>query len=142
NPVQPTNYAYDVLGNLRQVLQGSQQRFFMYNSLSQLIRARNPEQNVNANLTTAADPVSGNTQWSMAYAYDANGNLTSKTDARNTGTVYQYDNLNRVKQTSYTDGQTAYTLFTYDFATNGRGRFYANYESSLTGMINYVLAYD
>ena len=136
-----TTYAYDALGNLRKVDQGGQFRYFMYDSLSRLIRARNPEQAVNAALNTTADPISGNTQWALAYAYDQNGNLTSRTDARNITTTYLYDNLNRVKQTSYTDG-TPLTLLTYDFATNGRGRFYADYESSTTGTINYVTAYD
>lgn len=136
-----TSYAYDVLGNLRQGTQGTQQRYFLYDSLARLLRARNPEQAVNTALNTAADPISGNTAWSMSYAYDANGNLTAKTDARNVTTTYLYDNLNRVKQTNYSDG-TPYTLLTYDFATNGRGRFYANYESSTTGTINYVTAYD
>ncbi len=49
--------------------------------------------------------------------------------------------MNRVIRTDYSDG-TPFTLFTYDFATNGRGRFYADYESSVTGMINYVTKYD
>ena len=39
-----TSYAYDVLGNIVRVTQGSQQRYFMYDSLKRLIRARNPEQ--------------------------------------------------------------------------------------------------
>ena len=40
-----TNYTYDVLGNLRKVDQGGQQqRYFMYDSLGHLIRAKNPEQ--------------------------------------------------------------------------------------------------
>ena len=39
-----TTYLYDVLDNLVKVTQGSQQRFFMYDSLKRLIRARNPEQ--------------------------------------------------------------------------------------------------
>ena len=137
-----TIYLYDVLGNLRKVDQGGQLRFFMYDSLSRLVRARNPEQAANAGLTTSADPVSGNTQWSLSYAYDNNGNLSSKTDARGVTTTHQYDNINRLKQTNYSDG-TPYTLRTYDFAqTNGRGRFYANYESSTSGTINFVDGYD
>ncbi len=39
-----TSYDYDVLGNLVHVTQGSQNLFFMYDSVSRLIRARNPEQ--------------------------------------------------------------------------------------------------
>lgn len=141
-----TSYFYDALGNLRKVQQGGQLRYFMYDSLSRLIRASNPEQIVNNGLylpdTFTAPGDTPHSQWTMAYGYDANGNLSSKTDARNITTSYLYDNLNRVKQTNYSDGQTAYTLNTYDFATNGRGRFYANYESSTTGTINYITAYD
>src|SRR5262249_32331639 len=36
-----TNYTYDTLGNLRKVVQGTQNRYFMYDSLSRLIRAKN-----------------------------------------------------------------------------------------------------
>ncbi|HEV2863173.1 MAG TPA: hypothetical protein VGX48_19310 [Pyrinomonadaceae bacterium] len=47
-----TNYSYDALGNLRRVeqpwevngQQTVQRRFFMYASLSRLIRVKNPEQ--------------------------------------------------------------------------------------------------
>ena len=38
-----TTYTYDVLDSLVKVSQGTQQRFFMYDSLKRLIRARNPE---------------------------------------------------------------------------------------------------
>ncbi|HEY9405477.1 MAG TPA: LamG-like jellyroll fold domain-containing protein [Pyrinomonadaceae bacterium] len=142
-----TNYAYDVLGNLRKVDQGGQLRYFMYDSLSRLIRARNPEQVVNGALALqdsfkAPEDAAPNKQWTLKYTYDANGNLATKTDARGVTTTHQYDNLNRLKQTDYTGG-TAHTLRTYDHApTNGRGRFYADYESSTSGTLNYVEAYD
>ncbi|MDT7540601.1 MAG: hypothetical protein QOE33_505 [Acidobacteriota bacterium] len=148
-----TNYAYDARGNLRQVIQDQppnaqypqgvqQRRYFMYDSLSRLIRARNPEQAVNTILDTGADPVSGNYQWTMAYDYDADGNLSHRTDTRGVTTAYTYDNLNRIIRTDYNDGVTSYTLNTYDFATNGRGRYFADYESSTQGTLNFVLAYD
>ncbi|MGH8595980.1 MAG: hypothetical protein ACREXT_04915, partial [Gammaproteobacteria bacterium] len=81
-----TYYIYDVLGNLVKVNQGAQNRYFMYDSLSRLVRARNVEQDVNGSLTTTAVgtyPGLGNTQWTMGYSYDSNGNLTSRVDARN-----------------------------------------------------------
>src|SRR6185436_3590933 len=34
NPNQPTSYQYDLLGNLRKVTQGTQTRYFAYDSLS------------------------------------------------------------------------------------------------------------
>jgi RHS repeat-associated protein len=69
--------------------------------LSRPIRARNPEQEVNLNLPAATDPITGNSQWTMAYFYDNNSNLTQKTDARNITTNYGYDALNRVTSRSY-----------------------------------------
>jgi RHS repeat-associated protein len=141
-----TDYSYDALGNLRKVNQGGQTRYFMYDSLSRLVRARHPEQDVNGALAAAdafrapEDP-SPNGQWTLFYAYDANGNVVSRTDARGVTTTYRYDNINRLKQTEYSDG-TPYTLLTYDFAANGRGRLYADYESSTQGTLNFVLAYD
>src|SRR5205085_6148222 len=74
-----TNYTYDVLGNVRAVAQGSQSRYFMYDSLSRLVRAKTPEQSANAGLNVT-DPLTGNSQWSLAYTYDADGNLLTKTD--------------------------------------------------------------
>jgi RHS repeat-associated protein len=100
-----TGYTYDVLGNLRKVEQGAQQRFFMYDSLGRLTRARNPEQATN-NLLAVADPVTQNGQWAVAYGYDANGNLTSRTDARGVTTTYTYDHLNRNILTHYAGGGT------------------------------------
>jgi YD repeat-containing protein len=59
-----------------------------------------------------------NSQWSLKYAYDANGNLTSKTDARNVTTGYSYDAINRNIYVSYTDGTPSVERH-YDVATNG-----------------------
>src|SRR5262245_1709226 len=77
-----TTYSYDALGNLRKVTQGAQKRWFAYDSFSRMIRAKNPEQDDNSNLSYT-DPVTSHNGWSMAYSYDANGNLVSKTDASN-----------------------------------------------------------
>jgi RHS repeat-associated protein len=121
-PVQPTQYTYDVLGNLRKVDQGGQLRFFMYDSLSRLIRAKNPEQSANGGLALS-DAVTDNSQWSAAYSYDANGNLYQRTDARGVTTTYQYDHLNRNITIRYSDGTKDVDRH-YDGAINGRGRFY------------------
>ncbi|HEV3470192.1 MAG TPA: RHS repeat-associated core domain-containing protein [Pyrinomonadaceae bacterium] len=118
-PAQWTGYAYDAVGNLRKVTQGAQLRFFMYDSLGRLTRAKNPEQSVNASIT-GTDPVTGNSQWSFAYAYDAAGNLTSRTDPRNVTTTYTYDALNRNTSVSYTDS-TPHVRRDYDTAANGLG---------------------
>lgn len=95
SPVQPTVYAYDTLSNLTQVYQGVQTRTFAYDSLSRLRQAVNPESGT------------------ISYNYDANGNLTTKTDARSVTTTYVYDNLNRALTRSYSDG-TPQVAYKYD----------------------------
>jgi RHS repeat-associated protein len=147
SPVQPTYYTYDALGNLRKVDQGGQLRYFMYDSLGRLIRAKNPEQTGNvsadADFPSLTDTTSGtsNGDWSMGYTYDADGNLAKRKDTRNVVTTYTYDNLNRVTQTSYSDG-TATHIFGYDSATNGRGRIAYVYDNSTSGGVNSVTGYD
>jgi RHS repeat-associated protein len=121
SPAQPTSYAYDALGNLRQVSQGLQQRYFMYDSLSRLIKAKNPEQAALDGLA-ATDPVTGNGQWSMGYAYDGNGNLTSRTDPRGITTTYIYDALSRNTSVTYSSGESVNRY--YDGSTNGKGRLW------------------
>ncbi|HWR14143.1 MAG TPA: RHS repeat-associated core domain-containing protein [Terriglobales bacterium] len=99
-----TNYQYDVLGNLLRVDQKGtapsdsnqwRTRWFTYDSLSRLIVASNPE--------------SGN----IGYAYDANGNVATKSDARGIVTTYTYDELNRLKSKTYSDSTPA-ARFGYD----------------------------
>jgi RHS repeat-associated protein len=115
-----TNYSYDTLGNLTEVSQGGQHRYFLYDSLAHLARAKNPEQSVNGSLNLT-NPPAYNNSWSLAYSYDANGNLFSKTDARNITTTYGYDALNRNTSVTYSDSTPGITR-TYDTATLGKGR--------------------
>ncbi len=126
-----TNYTYSTLGDLIKVEQGTQYRYFLYDSASRLLRARNPEQSANANLnlTPPSDQATGNTQWALKYVYDSNGNLTSKVDPRNTTTSYGYDAINRNIWASYNDGVTPALERHYDGAiSNGKGRFYYNFN--------------
>ena len=74
----------------------------MYDSLKRLIRARNPEQETFGSLSLA-DPITGNSTWSIGYEYDLNGNLIKKTDARGVDSIYAYDALNRNTTINYTD---------------------------------------
>jgi RHS repeat-associated protein len=108
-----TVYLYDALGNLHKVTQGAQIRWFAYDSLSRLIRVKNPEQTGNNSLPAYTDPVTGGSGWAMAYSYDPNGNLTSRIDARNITTTINYDTINRSTSRSYTDGTPAVNYF-YD----------------------------
>ncbi len=109
-----TDYAYDALNNLLSVTQKGtnpatpRPRSFQYDSLSHLASASNPE--------------SG----SISYAYDADGNVITKTaplpnqtGASTVTTIYSYDKLNRLTAKSYKDGtiNDPYTLpvqFGYD----------------------------
>lgn len=95
SPSQDTNYNYDTLGNLIQIVQGGQTRAFTFNSQSRLTSSTNPE--------------SGTFQ----FAYDNNGNLLTKADARGISTTYTYDALNRVTYRNYSDA-TLDVTYTYD----------------------------
>jgi RHS repeat-associated protein len=68
-------------------------------------------------LRSAASPESGTIQ----YTYDANGNLTGKTDARGVATAYTYDRLNRVTARGYSDSTPAVAYF-YDNLANAKGK--------------------
>ena len=73
-----TTYQYDGLDDLSQVNQTSQTRTFTYDTLKELLSATQPE---------------SGTTW---YTYDLDGNVKTKTDARQITTVSSYDRLNRI----------------------------------------------
>lgn len=135
-----TYYTYDILNNLVKVNQGAQNRYFMYDSLSRLARAKYVEQDANGGLATSPTTIGtypglGNSQWTMGYAYDPNGNLTSRTDPRNYTTSYYYDALNRNIYITYGDGVTPYVERHYDgfqggafVVPNGKGRFFYHFS--------------
>lgn len=80
-----TDYTYDALDNLLTVNQiggsGNTARYrtFVYDSLSRLTNACNPEA-VNPLLLPCTTVIASG-PWSAVYAYDANGNTTTRTDA-------------------------------------------------------------
>jgi RHS repeat-associated protein len=113
SPNQPTGYTYDALFNLTTVSQGSQTRTFVYSSLGRLLSAQKPEMGLNGNGT-------------INYQYDANGNLTQKTDARGVVSTYAYDALDRNTSVSYSNDPagTPSVYRDYDGATNGKGRLW------------------
>jgi RHS repeat-associated protein len=96
-----TNYAYDVLGNVISInqlgdrSQSARVRAFGYDSLSRL--------------TSVTLPESGTT----TYHYDSNGNVTLIQDPRNITTSITYDQLNRPRTKTYSDGTPSVTM-SYD----------------------------
>ena len=127
-----TSYWYDVLDDLVRVTQGTQQRFFMYDSLRRLIRVRNPEQGTLASLSIS-DPLTNNSSWSMSYEYDNASNLRFKTDARGVVTENRYDSLNRVTTILYRvngqpDPNSGDIEYLYDNASYGKGRQWLTYR--------------
>ena len=103
DPIWVTAYTYDTLDDLVSVVQGgSHNRTFVYDSLKRLTSSLNPETG-----TTA-----------VTYAYDADSNVITKTDAR--GIIINYsptnspiDALNRVTSKTYSDGTPTVTYY-YD----------------------------
>ncbi|HLM02736.1 MAG TPA: RHS repeat-associated core domain-containing protein [Pyrinomonadaceae bacterium] len=111
----PTDYVFDALGNLRKTTQGIQNRYFSHDSLGRLLRAKQPEQDVNTALALpVADSVTGHNQWSVSYSYDDNGNISSTTDARNNTVTATYDRLNRIILRDYSDTAMPDVSFYYD----------------------------
>ena len=147
-PNQPTYYAYNTLNNLTTVQQNgtspaqcgtnittcSQTRSFVYDSLSRLRSATNPEM--------GTTPTNG----TITYQYDNNGNLTKKIDARLVEINYLYDALNRVTSRSYTapanlpNYQAAPPVnYFYDNLPNAKGKL--TKASSTTSTTEYT-AFD
>lgn len=116
-----TSYQYNVLNNLTSVSQGIQSRSFLYDSLSRL--------------TSAANPESG----TVAYDYDNNGNLLHKTDARPVTTTFAYDALNRAISKSYNDNpQTPTVTYFYDSKTpQGAPTFDHGFAKGRLTSVNY-----
>ena len=128
SPSMETDYAYDMLNNLLSVTQwggasgssGARTRSFLYDSYSRLLCASNPENSYAACPSTYSGYVAGTT----GYTYDANGNVSTKIDARGIKTTYLYDDLNRALSKSYSDGATPFACYQYDSSsvTNGISR--------------------
>jgi RHS repeat-associated protein len=135
-----TSYSYDVLGNLLSVSQGSlNPRTFVYDSLSRLTSSTNPESGTST------------------YSYDPDSNLSSKVSPKpnqtspsvTVTTTYQYDNLNRLTEKSYSDGTTPAANFAYDEAstwnitqTNPIGRLTEAYLTANTYLVGSIFGYD
>jgi RHS repeat-associated protein len=129
-----TNYAYDALGNLTEVVQGSQTRAWTYDGLSRLTQEVTPEAGTvtlsygtpgalcsgnpsNPCTRTAPAPnQTGTTTVTTTYTYNAANQLTQKTHSDTTGTeVYTYGttagsfNVGRLITMTDPSGSEAYT---------------------------------
>lgn len=115
SPNQETTYMYDVLDNLVKITQGSQTRYFKYDSLSRLIREKPAEQTANSTYNLS-DSLTGNSSWSRQLEYNSFGLLTRTNDARGVQTDYSYDALNRLTLVDYSDS-TPDARYYYDSQT-------------------------
>ncbi len=106
------DYVFDTVGNLRQTIQGTQNRYFLHDSLGRLLYAKQPEQDARGAFV-ATDPVTSNTEWSVKYEYDDNSNIKKTTDARGVYIQATYDSLNRIIYRDYSDTTPDVSLF-YD----------------------------
>jgi YD repeat-containing protein len=115
SPNQSTSYMYDALDNLVKIIQGDQQRYFKYDSLSRLIRERQVEQTTNS-WYNLSDSLTGNSSWTRKFEYNSHGRLTHGYDARGIQTDFYYDDLNRVTLIDYSDS-TPDARYYYDSQT-------------------------
>jgi RHS repeat-associated protein len=94
-----TTYAYNTLGHLTLINQGSQTRSFKYDSLGRMLAQKLAEKS--ATLNDAGTYV-GTGTWSDVFTYDERSNMTSETDARGVKKIYNYnDPLNRLQSVSF-----------------------------------------
>jgi RHS repeat-associated protein len=87
-----TKYTYDTLNNLTEVIQGSQQRNFRYDSLGRVTHQKLAEAKATLNSDGTFVDVGGTgAQWSEVFAYDKHSNVAWRKDARGVKTIFSYD---------------------------------------------------
>ena len=134
-----TDYTYDPLDNLTSVNQKgapgdtARYRTFLYDSLSQLTNACNPEAIATGSSCTSSGP------WSVIYSYDANGNVSKRTDARGIVTNYSYDALNRITGKRYTNDPANTPALSYSYDTEYSWQVLP-YENRPVGHLNGITA--
>ncbi len=100
-----TVYEYDVLGNLRFIIDAENNQTEMrYDSLGRKVYMRDPDMGT----------------WT--YEFDANGNLISQVDARAQQIIFSYDLLNRVTRKHYPSGTDIVFIYDEPWSTNAKGR--------------------
>jgi RHS repeat-associated protein len=94
-----TNYIYDVVGNLTQVVQGAQTRTYLYDGLSRLIQETTPEGGtVSYSYTNGGFPCSGNPSNVCSRTAPAPNQSSPSVTVT---TTYCYDALNRLISKGY-----------------------------------------
>ncbi|MGI8467429.1 MAG: RHS repeat-associated core domain-containing protein [Pyrinomonadaceae bacterium] len=104
-----TLYHHDQLDQLVGVTQGTQARWFAYDSLGRVTRQKLAEQTATINSAGVYVGANGSgAQWSDAFTYDNRSNLIQRVDARGVKANYNYlvgggspDPLNRLQGVSY-----------------------------------------
>ncbi len=135
-----TDYTYDLLADLLSVNQkgesgdAARYRTFTHDSLSRLTNACNPEAIASGGTCTAT---SG--PWSAAYTYDANGNVSTRTDARPIVTNYSYDAMNRVTAKSYSNDPANTPALSYGYDSEYTWQMTQD-EDNPVGHLNWVMA--
>lgn len=151
SPNQATSYMYDALNNLVKITQGSQNRYFKYDSLSRVIRERHVEQSTNS-AYNLSDSLTGNSSWTRKFEYNSHGLLTRSSDARGVQADFSYDGLNRLTLIDYSDS-TPDARYYYDSQTlptgaptytkgYSNGRLIATLYGSSTSTTGTYFGYD
>jgi YD repeat-containing protein len=86
-----TSYDYNALDNLTSVVQGTQSRSFVYDSLQRLTSSLQPEMNPNGKGPALA----------ASYTYTNDGLPLTRTDGNGITTSYTYDKLNRLTEETH-----------------------------------------
>ena len=109
-------------------------RSFTYDALSRLLCSSNPE-TTNASTGQGTCPTSATgtvPSGVISYKYDADGNLTSKTDGRDITTSYVYDTVSRVLSKTYSNDPTATASSCFQYDTSAVSSSGANLAGRLT----------
>jgi RHS repeat-associated protein len=116
-------YKHDLLGNLTQVIDGTQTRSYSYDTLSRLTQATTPESAVMSFFYTTSS--------GLLCAGDSSA-VCRRTDARSITTTHSYDALNRLTGKTHSDTTPAANYY-YD-QTNYNGLIISNGLGRRTGM--------
>ncbi|PYU66621.1 MAG: hypothetical protein DMG52_35815 [Acidobacteria bacterium] len=128
NLTSPSCYQYDLLGNLLQIVHGTQTRAYTYDTLSRVTSSTVPEQAVGSSGTT-------NFYYTSSGGGLCSGNpkqVCRRIDPRGITTTYTYDSVYRITGKSYSDSTPTVTYSTEQ--TNCGTASLSNGLGRVTGM--------